>query len=130
MKILIVGGGGREHAIAWRLAQSPGVEIIAAPGNPGIDQIGRCVPAPGTDAAYAELAESERVDLTVVGPETMLVSGIADEFHARGLRIAGPSQAAARLEGSKIFAKEFFRRAGIPTARSVKRASAARRFAK
>jgi phosphoribosylamine---glycine ligase len=119
LKILIVGGGGREHAIAWRLAQSTGVDIIAAPGNPGIAQIGRCLPAPAGVRGYAELAESERVDLTVVGPEAMLVSGIADEFEARGLRLVGPSQAAARLEGSKIFAKEFFRRAGIPTARSA-----------
>ncbi|HVV45672.1 MAG TPA: phosphoribosylamine--glycine ligase [Bryobacteraceae bacterium] len=119
MKILIVGGGGREHAIAWRLAQYPNVELIAAPGNPGIAQIARCVAAPKTIPGYAELAKAEKVDLTVVGPEATLVAGIADEFDRQGLRLVGPTQAAARLEGSKIFAKEFFHRAGIPTARSV-----------
>jgi phosphoribosylamine---glycine ligase len=123
LKILIVGGGGREHAIAWRLAQVPKVEVIAAPGNPGIAQLGRCLAAPEDGRGYAELAKSEHVDLTVVGPEAMLVAGMVDQFEARGLRIVGPSQAAAKLEGSKIFAKEFFRRAGIPTARSVETSS-------
>lgn len=119
MKILIVGGGGREHAIAWRLAQYPNVELAAAPGNPGIAQVARCVTAPKTVAGYAELAKAEKADLTVVGPEATLVAGIADEFARQGRRLVGPTQAAAQLEGSKIFAKEFFRRAGIPTARSV-----------
>ena len=119
MKILIVGGGGREHALAWRLAQSAQVsEVIASPGNPGIEQIGRCVAAPESIAAYADLAEAEKVGLTVVGPEAPLVGGIVDAFHACNLSIVGPTKAAARLEGSKIFAKDFFRRAGIPTARS------------
>ena len=119
MKILIVGGGGREHALAWRLAQSAEVsEVIASPGNPGIEQIGRCVAAPESIGAYADLAEAEKIGLTVVGPEAPLVGGIVDAFHARNLSIVGPTKAAARLEGSKIFAKDFFRRAGIPTARS------------
>ena len=123
MKIMIVGAGGREHAIAWRLAQEPGMELIAAPGNPGIATIAHCVAAPKQVDGYAALARSEQVDLTVVGPEAALVSGIADEFARQGLRLVGPSRAAACLEGSKIFAKEFFGRAGIPTARSVQTAT-------
>lgn len=119
MKILVVGGGGREHALAWRLAQSPSVHtIIASPGNPGIASLGKCVAAPTSVAGYADLAEAHGIDLTVVGPEAPLVAGIADEFHRRNLKIIGPSAAAARLEGSKRFAKQFFEVAGIPTARS------------
>ncbi len=119
MRILIVGGGGREHALAWRLAQSPMVTAIyASPGNPGIAKLARCLPVPAEITGYAELAEQLKIDLTVVGPEAPLVAGIVDVFKARGLKIIGPTQAAARLEGSKLFAKEFFSRAGIPTARS------------
>jgi phosphoribosylamine---glycine ligase len=119
LKILIVGGGGREHALAWKLAQSPLVKgIIASPGNPGIAQIATCVPAPADVSGYAAIAAAHGVGLTVVGPEAPLVDGIVDDFHRRGLLIVGPTQAAARLEGSKVFAKEFFERAGIPTARS------------
>jgi phosphoribosylamine---glycine ligase len=119
VKILIVGGGGREHALAWRLAQSPSVtSILASPGNPGIGQIGECVAAPGTVEGYAELAEAHGIDLTVVGPEAPLVAGIVDVFRRRGLKIIGPTAAAARIEGSKIFAKQLFERAGIPTART------------
>jgi phosphoribosylamine---glycine ligase len=119
LKILIVGGGGREHALAWKLAQSPLVKgIIASPGNPGIAQIANCVPAPTDVSGYADIAAAHGVGLTVVGPEAPLVSGIVDDFNRRGLFIVGPNQAAARLEGSKVFAKEFFERAGIPTARS------------
>jgi phosphoribosylamine---glycine ligase len=115
VKILIVGGGGREHALAWRLAKSPSVTgIVASPGNPGI---GHCVAAPSSVEGYAELAEAQGVDLTVVGPEAPLVAGIVDVFRRRGLNIIGPTAAAARLEGSKIFAKQLFERAGIPTAR-------------
>ncbi len=115
-----MGGGGREHALAWRLRQSQDIsELIAAPGNPGISREARCLPTPSSLSGYAALAEAEHVDLTVVGPEATLVDGIVDVFTARGLPIVGPSQAAARLEGSKIFAKDFFRRAGIPTARSA-----------
>jgi phosphoribosylamine---glycine ligase len=119
MRILIVGGGGREHALAWRLAKSASVKaVFASPGNPGIAQIGACVPAPAAIAGYPDIAEHVSADLTVVGPETPLVGGIVDRFRERGLKIIGPTAAAARLEGSKCFAKEFFRRAGIPTARS------------
>ena len=119
MKILIVGGGGREHALAWRLAKSPIVKtIIASPGNPGISELGTCVPAPERLSGYVDLAETYGCDLTVVGPEAPLVGGIVDEFRNRGLKIIGPTAAAARLEGSKIFAKQFFRMAGIPTART------------
>ena len=117
MKILIVGGGGREHALAWRLAQSPSVtSVVASPGNPGISH---CIRAPATVEDYAELAEAQGVDLTVVGPEAPLVAGIVDVFRRRGLKIIGPTQAAARIEGSKIFAKQLFERAGIPTARQL-----------
>ncbi len=120
MKILIVGGGGREHALAWRLKQSPSVkQIYASPGNPGIAQLATCLAAPGGNAGYAQLAQANGVDLTIVGPEAPLVEGIVDEFHRRNLHIIGPTQAAAQLEGSKIFAKRFFERAGIPTARSI-----------
>jgi phosphoribosylamine--glycine ligase len=126
LKILIVGGGGREHALAWRLAQSPSVtSILASPGNPGIAQIGKCVAAPATVEAYAELAKAHGIDLTVVGPEAPLVAGIVDVFRRRGLKIIGPTAAAARIEGSKIFAKQLFERAGIPTARTL---SAIKRF--
>jgi phosphoribosylamine--glycine ligase len=119
LKILIVGGGGREHALAWRLRKSPALrEIWASPGNPGIADVAACLPVPADIKGYADLADSLGVDLTVVGPEAPLVAGIVDEFRGRGMRIVGPTQAAARLEGSKIFAKEFFGRAGIPTARS------------
>src|ERR1700761_441400 len=119
MKILIVGGGGREHALAWRLAKSPAVKgIVASPGNPGIASIATCVPAPGAVSAYIEIAEQHSIDLTVVGPEAPLVAGIVDHFRARSLKIIGPTAAAARLEGSKYFAKQLFQRASIPTARS------------
>jgi phosphoribosylamine--glycine ligase len=124
LKILIVGGGGREHALAWKLAQSPLVNgIVASPGNPGIAQIAECVPAPANVLGYADIAEACGAALTVVGPEAPLVEGIVDHFRQRGLLIVGPRQAAARLEGSKVFAKEFFERAGIPTARSKQVAS-------
>ena len=109
MKILIIGSGGREHALAWKLAQSPGAEIFASPGNPGIAQVATCL----SPSQAAELAP----DLTVVGPEAPLVEGIVDQYRSRGLRIVGPTRNAARLEGSKIFAKKFFVDAQIPTAR-------------
>lgn len=119
MRLLIIGGGGREHALAWRLSQSPTVdEIFASPGNPGIAALGTCIPAQPTLAAYADMAHNFGVDLTIVGPEALLVEGIVDEFRRRHLPIIGPTRAAARLEGSKIFAKQFFTRAGIPTART------------
>ncbi|HMJ60587.1 MAG TPA: phosphoribosylamine--glycine ligase N-terminal domain-containing protein, partial [Bryobacteraceae bacterium] len=95
MKILIVGGGGREHALAWRLAQSPSVtSVVASPGNPGINPgIGHCVPAHSAISGYVDLAEAHGVDLTVVGPEAPLVEGIVDIFQRRGLKIIGPTQA-------------------------------------
>ena len=118
MKVLVVGSGGREHALAWKLAQSPKVkEVIGAPGNPGIAKLGRCVNISPTDIkALADFAEKEGIELTVVGPEAPLVEGIVDEFEKRGLKIFGPTKAAARLEGSKAFSKEMMRKYGVPTA--------------
>jgi phosphoribosylamine--glycine ligase len=112
MKVLVIGSGGREHALAWKLAQSH--EVFACPGNPGISQVGRCVP--GSDLA-AYLAAAADADLTVVGPEVPLVAGIVDQFRNAGKLIFGPTAAAAQLEGSKAFSKQFMTRAGIPTAR-------------
>src|SRR5918993_1950210 len=119
MKVLVVGGGGREHALAWKLARDRSVsEVLCAPGNTGIGEVARLRPVSGADVtALADLAERERVDLTVVGPEQPLQNGIADLFASRGLRVFGPTRAAAQLECSKIFAKEFMSRHGIPTAR-------------
>jgi phosphoribosylamine---glycine ligase len=114
MKILVIGSGGREHALAWKLAQSPGVQVFAAPGNPGIAEVATCVPDGPLDAAAVTGA-----DLTVVGPEAPLVAGLVDEFHANGRKIIGPSSQAARLEGSKIFAKYFLKKSKIPTAEFV-----------
>jgi phosphoribosylamine--glycine ligase len=119
MKILVIGGGGREHALVWRLARDPDVHrVICAPGNPGIARVARIAAVPITDlAGVLALAQSEHVDLTVVGPELPLELGIVDLFHSHGLRIFGPSRAAAALECSKVFAKSFMARHGIPTAR-------------
>lgn len=118
MKILVIGGGGREHALVWKLKQSASVEKIwCAPGNDGIAQETQCVPLDLKNArAAADMAAQLGADLTIVGPEMPLVLGIADEFAARGLALLGPTKAAARLEGSKIFAKRFLQRHGIPTA--------------
>jgi phosphoribosylamine--glycine ligase len=113
MRILVLGGGGREHALCWKLAQSPGVEVFASPGNPGIAQIATCLPAVSSALA---LADEIAADLTVVGPEAPLVAGVVDEFRAKGKKIVGPTRANAQLEGSKIFAKYFFVQTGIPTA--------------
>jgi phosphoribosylamine--glycine ligase len=117
VKILVIGGGGREHAIVWRLRQSPEVEKIwCAPGNGGIEQDAECVPVSTDDVpAVVALAERLRPDLTVVGPEAPLVAGIRNKFECRGMRLVGPSQRDARLEGSKIYAKEFMDRYEIPT---------------
>jgi phosphoribosylamine--glycine ligase len=124
LKILIIGGGGREHALAWRLHKSPGVkQIFASPGNPGIAQIATCLPSPTDIAGYASMVIANNIALTIVGPEAPLVAGVVDEFYRRRLKIVGPTKAAAQLEGSKIFAKLFFERAGIPTARSAQTAS-------
>lgn len=118
MRVLVVGGGGREHALAWKLAESPVVEeVIAAPGNAGMAGIARCEPISGTDIeGQIALAKKENIDLVVVGPEAPLVIGMADEMKKAGLTVFGPSKAASQLEGSKIFSKEFMARAGIPTA--------------
>jgi len=121
MKVLVVGGGGREHALAWKLRRDdPNIELIAAPGNPGIASIARCVPI-GIDRLkdLAHLAEEEQVGLTIVGPETPLEAGITNLFHTRGLPIFGPTREAARIETSKRFAKELMLRSRIPTARAV-----------
>ncbi|MGA7239278.1 MAG: phosphoribosylamine--glycine ligase, partial [Bryobacteraceae bacterium] len=113
MKILVLGSGGREHALCWKLAQSAGVEVFATPGNPGIAQVATCLPQ---EASFLEAAENCRADLTVVGPEVPLVNGVVDEFRNAGRLIVGPNRAAAQLEGSKIFAKRFFAQSGIPSA--------------
>lgn len=120
MQILLIGGGGREHALAWKLAQSAQVEKIwAAPGNPGIAAVEKCecVELNLNDLdAVADFAEEHGIDLTVVGPEATLVAGIADVFASRGLAVFGPSKAAAQLEGSKAFAKNIMAKYDIPTA--------------
>ncbi len=118
MKVLIIGGGGREHAIAWRLGQSPRVtKLFCAPGNPGTAPIADNVALAADDlAGLLAFAQKERIDFTVVGPEAPLVKGVVDLFSKNGLKIFGPSQSAARLEGSKVFMKEMLVKAGIPTA--------------
>jgi phosphoribosylamine--glycine ligase len=119
LRVLLVGGGGREHALAWKLARSPALgQLYAAPGNPGIAALAECVPiAAEAVADLAGFAERTRIDLTVVGPEAPLAAGLADHFAARGLSVFGPTRAAAELESSKVFAKTLFARHGIPTAR-------------
>jgi phosphoribosylamine--glycine ligase len=120
MKILIIGGGGREHALAWKTARSPRVEQVhVAPGNAGTAHEPKCanVAIAAEDiAALLKFAQQQRIDLTIVGPEAALVAGIVDRFTGAGLRCFGPSAAAARLEGSKVYAKHFMSRHGIPTA--------------
>ena len=118
MKVLIVGGGGREHALAWKLRRDdPNLEIIAAPGNPGIAALGTCMGVRVTDiAALVALAKAEQVTFTIVGPEGPLEAGIVDRFRADGLAIFGPTKAAARIETSKRYAKELMLAAGVPTA--------------
>ncbi|MBI3471270.1 MAG: phosphoribosylamine--glycine ligase, partial [Candidatus Solibacter usitatus] len=118
MNILIIGSGGREHALAWKLAASPAVKkLYATPGNPGTAQVAELHPAgDGSPASLLAVAERVKADLTVVGPEAPLVAGVVDVFRAAGRLIVGPTAGAARLEGSKVFAKQFFRKLGIPTA--------------
>jgi phosphoribosylamine--glycine ligase len=118
LKVLVIGGGGREHALVWKIAQSPKVtKIYAAPGNAGIAELAECVPIKATDIeSLASFAERNRIDLTVVGPESPLIAGVVDVFETRGLAIFGPSKEPARLEGSKVYAKEVMRRYRIPTA--------------
>ena len=117
MKVLIIGSGGREHAIAWKIKQSPQLtELYCAPGNPGISRLAETVSISPQDLqGLLDWAVSKNIDLTVVGPEAPLVEGIADLFRKAGQRVAGPGRLAARLEGSKAFAKDFMRRHSIPT---------------
>jgi phosphoribosylamine--glycine ligase len=119
MKVLVIGSGAREHALAWKLSQSPKVQrVLVAPGNGGTALDGSLVNVPITDlVALADFAATERVGLTVVGPEAPLAAGVVDLFRSRGLRIFGPTRGAAQLESSKAFAKDFMRKHGIPTAR-------------
>ena len=136
MRLLLIGGGGREHALAWKLTrEEPDLELIAAPGNPGIAELGECVPLNVLDLDGLEgIARERRVDLTVVGPEAPLEAGIVDRFRAAGLPIFGPTRAAARIETSKAFAKQLLLDEGIPTARAeihnrvASAKAAARRF--
>ncbi|MCX7906494.1 MAG: phosphoribosylamine--glycine ligase [Bacteroidetes bacterium] len=117
MKVLVIGSGGREHALVWALSRIPGLRLYCAPGNPGTAQLAQNVPISAEDiAGLLAFARQEGIDCTVVGPEAPLVNGIADAFHGQSLRLVGPSAAAARLEGSKAFAKAFMRRWQIPTA--------------
>ena len=122
MKILVVGSGGREHALCWSLRQArEGTTVsrlFCAPGNAGIGEVAECLPIPATDTlSLADFAAAEKIDLTVVGSEAPLAAGLVDEFERRGLAVAGPRAQAARLESSKVFAKEFMCRHNVPTAR-------------
>jgi phosphoribosylamine--glycine ligase len=122
MNILLLGSGGREDALAWRLRQSPSCDVlIAAPGNPGVARWAECVATDPCDAQeVVALAKQRGIDLIVVGPEAPLVAGVADAARAAGIATFGPSAAAARLEGSKGFTKDLCARAGIPTAAYVR----------
>src|SRR5215475_14090107 len=121
VRALVVGSGGREHALAWSLSRSSDLdELHAAPGNPGIAALAHCHPVRADDpAALVSLARELRIDLVVVGPEAPLVAGLADELRRRGIAVFGPSAAAAQIEGSKSFAKEVMDAAGVPTARTL-----------
>src|SRR3978361_1652493 len=118
MKVLVIGGGAREHDLCWKLRQSPLLrDLYCAPGNPGIGEIADLVPLPGGEVhRLADFAAEMKIDLTVVGPELPLTLGLADELANRGLAVFGPSQRAAEIEGSKVFSKLFMERPGIPTA--------------
>ena len=121
MRVLVVGSGGREHALAWSLSRGAGLaELHAAPGNPGIAALAHCHPVRADDqSALVSLARGLRIDLVVVGPEAPLVAGLGDELRHRGIAVFGPSAAAARIEGSKSFAKEVMDAAGVPTAQTL-----------
>jgi len=118
MKVLVIGAGGREHALVWKISQSPRIkQVFCAPGNGGIARLATCVDIAATDLeSLARFAKDTRIDLTVVGPEMPLTMGIVDLFQKEGLKIFGPSKGAARLEGSKVFAKELMQKYGIPAA--------------
>ncbi|MDU7217612.1 MAG: phosphoribosylamine--glycine ligase, partial [Dialister sp.] len=116
MKVLVIGSGGREHALLWRLAQSPSVkETYVIPGNDGMRDVSHLIPVKGADDIL-DFARLMKVDLTIAGPETVLTDGLADRFEERGLPFFGPSKAAAEIEGSKIFAKKLMKKYKIPTA--------------
>jgi len=118
MKILVVGSGGREHALAWRLSKSPGTELYAVPGNPGLARLAHCIPATQlTPQSILALAQNLGVNLTVIGPEAPLIAGVTDLFRTVKLPLIGCTAEAARLEGSKVYAKRFFDEHRIPTAR-------------
>ncbi|CAA9535723.1 MAG: Phosphoribosylamine--glycine ligase [uncultured Thermomicrobiales bacterium] len=121
MRILVVGGGGREHALLWKLAQSSRVgALLCAPGNPGTAELAETVPVPGSDLdGIAGAALERNADLVVIGPEAPLIAGLADRLAAAGVAVCGPTAAAARIEGSKAWAKEIMAEAGVPTARAV-----------
>ena len=121
MKVLVIGAGGREHAVVWKLRESQQVtDIYCAPGNPGMGQEAECITVDlAAPEAILDLAGRLGADLTVVGPEAPLVAGVVDLFVKAGLRIIGPSKVAARLEGSKAFSKRFMEKYGIPAARFV-----------
>ena len=125
MKVLLVGSGGREHALAWRLAQDPGLdELHAAPGNPGITRLGRCHPVHAEDReGLLALCRALEIELAVIGPEAPLVAGVGDLLRHAGIAVFGPSAAAARIEGSKQFAKDVLLAAGVPTAATLPAAS-------
>jgi phosphoribosylamine---glycine ligase len=127
MKILVIGSGGREHAVAWKLAQSLAKPtLFTAPGNPGTSSIGRnLLPTDSTPASFLAIAESVDADLTIVGPEAPLVAGVVDLFRSHNRAIIGPTSAAAQIEGSKVFCKSFLERHAIPTARARKFSSRA-----
>jgi len=122
MRVLIVGGGAREHALAWKLTQDqPSIEIIAAPGNPGLGTLGRCVAVSADDIpGIVALAMKEKPKLVVIGPEAPLAAGLADALRTVGMPVFGPSRGAARIESSKAFAKALMREAGVPTARAIR----------
>jgi phosphoribosylamine---glycine ligase len=121
VRVLLIGSGGREHALAWKLSQSPRLtELHAAPGNPGIARLGECHPLRAEDAeGLLDLAHGLRADLVVIGPEAPLVAGVADELRHAGIVVFGPSREAARIEGSKSFAKDVMRSAGVPMAETL-----------
>ena len=118
MKVLIVGGGGREHAIAWKVAESPLVDkVYCAPGNAGIEEVAECVPIGAMEFdKLVAFAKEKAIDLTVIGMDDPLVGGIVDAFEAEGLRVFGPRKNAAIIEGSKAFSKDLMKKYGIPTA--------------
>jgi phosphoribosylamine---glycine ligase len=130
-RVLVIGNGGREHALVWKLASERAVsEIVCAPGNAGISRVARCIPVDSADPhAVAEVARREEIDFTIIGPELPLSRGVADVFAADGNLLFGPTQRAALLESSKVFAKEFMHRCNVPTARHKSCESAAQAIA-